>query len=254
MCCWNLRDSVEACDGWGAHRILEIDGIRVFAKSVVVTQVELDDPFGTHNIHGLPTFYSYGMGSAGFRAGRRLALHRSTTQWVLEGACPHFPLTYHHRLLPAGRCTSTVNPEEMDEYIRSWNGDPAIRSLMDARNASTVEFLVIMEFIPNVLRDWFPERPDAAPRFVEQMQATGRFLAQRGVVHFDAHGGNVLTDGQDFFLADYGLGMAESFHLSPAEKSFLTRHRYYDRALLACGLFFHWRVPSASCQQPSVNG
>ena len=230
------RDAVSGSDGWGSHRVLLLDGVEVFTKSLLVTDRELADPGGTHNIHGLPSFYSYGLGSAGFRAGRELALHEKTTRWVLEGACTHFPLTYHHRLLPAGRSTPKVAPEALDAYVASWNGDASIRALLKARNAATHELFMVMEFVPHVVRDWFSDHPDAAPRFVEQMLPTGRFLAEQGVVHFDAHGGNILTDGGDFFLTDFGLGMDRAFDLSPAEQAFLARHRHYDRGMLACGL------------------
>ena len=229
------RDATAPAEGWGAHRVLSLDGVPVFAKSLVVTERELEDPLGTRNVHGLPLVYSYGMGSAGFRAGRELALHNKATQWVLEGACPHFPLTYHHRLLPAGPRASRLSPEAIDAQVASWNGAESVRQLLEARNAATHELFLVMEFVPHVLRSWFGDRPDAAPRFIEQMISTGRFLAEQGVVHFDAHAGNILTDGTDFFLTDFGLGMDQAFELRPEEEAFRARHTHYDRGMLACG-------------------
>jgi serine/threonine protein kinase len=203
-----------------------------------VTEAELSDPFGTQNVHSLPPYYSYGLGSAGFRAGREVALHSETTRWVLDGACTHFPLTYHHRLLPAGHRTPKVTPDALDAYVQSWNHHPAIRPLVEARNAATMEVFIVLEYIPFVLREWFFDQADAAPRFMTQLDAATHFLAEKGVVHFDAHGGNIVTDGVDFYLTDFGLGMADSFELNRQERAFLHRHRHYDRGLATCGLLF----------------
>ncbi len=233
-----LRDSAPHHDGWGANRVVDIVGIKVFTKSLLVTTAEQPDPFGTQNIHRLPSYYGYGMGSAGFRAGRELALHHKTTRWVVEGACTHFPLTYHHRLLPAGTRTPKVPPHALDDYVRSWNHNPAIRRLVDARNAATIELFVVLEFIPHVLRGWFFDHPEAAPQFMAQLGATARFLAAQGVVHFDAHGGNIVTDGNQFFLTDFGLGLSRDFDLSDSERAFLERHLHYDQGMVACGLLF----------------
>ena len=42
---------------------------------------------------------------------------------------------------------------------------------------------------------------------------TVTFLRQHGIVHFDAHFGNVLTDGDEFYLADFGLVLDGTFEL-----------------------------------------
>ena len=230
------RDGVPASGGWGSHRVLELDGVRVFAKSLLITERERDDPLGTTNRFGLPPFYSYGVGSAGFGSGREVALHEQTTRWVLSGACVHFPITHHHRVLPAGPHTPKVSMDQLDAYVQRWGGSPAVRALMEARRGATMEHLVVMEHVPHVLHRWFGDRPDAAPRFVEQLMTTARFLAAQGVVHFDAHGGNILTDGENFLLTDFGLGLSRAFSLTAVERAFLDRHRHYDRGLLACGL------------------
>ena len=232
-----MRDAAPLKPGLGNNREIELDGFKLFAKSLPVTQQELSSPFGTRNIHSLPAAYSYGVGSAGFRAGREWAMHQKTTQWVLDGACPHFPLMFHHRLLPAGARAPAMRTEELAAYTRSWNGNPSIGRFMSARATATHEILVLLEHVPFVLRDWFLDKPEAATPFIEQMGETARFLSERGVVHFDAHSGNILTDGETFYLTDFGLSMDRSFDLSSTEQAFLLQHRHYDLGLILCALW-----------------
>lgn len=51
----------------------------------------------------------------------------------------------------------------------------------------------------------------------------------RGLLHFDAHFQNILTDGRRLYFADYGLALSSQFDLSPSETSFFELHRTYDR-------------------------
>ena len=50
---------------------------------------------------------------------------------------------------------------------------------------------------------------------------TVTFLRQHGIVHFDAHFGNVLTDGDEYYLADFGLALDGTFELTATERRFL---------------------------------
>ena len=64
---------------------LDINGTQVFVKRVPLTALELrpENVRSTANLFGLPMFYQYGVGSAGFGAWRELAVHTMTTHWVL---------------------------------------------------------------------------------------------------------------------------------------------------------------------------
>jgi hypothetical protein len=48
------------------------------------------------------------------------------------------------------------------------------------------------------------------------------------VFHFDAHHGNVVTDGHTPLLTDFGLASDRAFRLSAEEHAFLDAHRHYD--------------------------
>jgi tRNA A-37 threonylcarbamoyl transferase component Bud32 len=65
---------------------------------------------------------------------------------------------------------------------------------------------------------------------VERELAAGTsFMNARGLLHFDAHFENVLTDGRQLYFADYGLALSSRFELSRDEVEFFDRHRTYDR-------------------------
>ncbi|MFF8401556.1 hypothetical protein ACF06P_07965 [Streptomyces sp. NPDC015684] len=54
----------------------------------------------------------------------------------------------------------------------------------------------------------------------------GRLLGRRaqGLLHFDAHFENILTDGRRLFFADYGLAISSRFELDKDEADFFDRH------------------------------
>ncbi|MFD4637978.1 hypothetical protein ACFWN2_11725 [Lentzea sp. NPDC058436] len=61
------------------------------------------------------------------------------------------------------------------------------------------------------------------------MAAGVEFMNSQGLLHFDAHFQNVLTDGERLYFADYGLAISSRFDLSEEETAFLTEHHDYDR-------------------------
>lgn len=76
--------------------------------------------------------------------------------------------------------------------------------------------------------------------WVEQALARGAaFMSSRGLVHFDAHFANILTEGRQLYFADFGLALSYDFDLSAEESRFLTRHLAYDRAYTASHLLHH---------------
>jgi hypothetical protein len=60
-------------------------------------------------------------------------------------------------------------------------------------------------------------------------------LRKNGVIHFDAHFYNVLTDEEQAYLADFGLALDRSFALTKEEERFFRQHIDYDYGeVLAC--------------------
>lgn len=78
---------------------------------------------------------------------------------------------------------------------------------------------------------------EAAVAFVdEQLKETNKYMNARGLMHFDAHFENILTDGKQLYLSDFGLALSSKFDLTPAEIEFLKQHQSYDQACAAVNL------------------
>ncbi|KND45076.1 hypothetical protein IQ64_09135 [Streptomyces stelliscabiei] len=225
----------------GTSALLDVDGTPVFVKRVPLTDLERrpEHVHSTANLFGLPSFCQYGVGavgSPGFGAWRELAVHTMTTNWALAGEYDGFPLMHHWRVLP----DSPPLPGELADIERAvahWGGGPGVRERIEARGKSSASVTLFLEYIPRTLHDWLAEQTkadagvvDRACALVERELAAGiAFMNSRGLLHFDAHFQNILTDGHRLYFTDYGLALSSRFDLAPQECAFLDRHRGYDR-------------------------
>ncbi|SIO88574.1 hypothetical protein [Nocardiopsis sp. JB363] len=234
----------------GRSAEVDIDGTRVFAKRVPLTDLEVrpENVRSTANLFDLPTFYQYGAGSAGFGAWRELAAHTMTGNWVLEGQHEGFPLMYHWRVLPDSPPEGFVDEfGGIDGAVAHWEGSPAVRERLEAIGRSSRSLVLFLEHVPRTLGAWLSEQQEntavgaGSPYpWVEQALARGTaFMSSRGLVHFDAHFDNLLTDGRSIYFADFGLALSSGFALSAAEERFLGDHLAYDRHYTADHLLHH---------------
>ncbi|WP_052849363.1 hypothetical protein [Streptomyces avicenniae] len=228
----------------GRSATLEAGGERVFVKRLPLTALELrpENVHSTRNLFGLPPAYHYRIGSAGLGAWRELAVHRMTTRWVLDGAYGGFPLTYHWRILPDTPPTGFADEfGGIDGAVARWDGSPAVRRRLEGIGRSEHSLVLFLEHVPHTLAAWLAgQRDPAVWARVEQDVVRGAdFMAAHGLVHFDAHFENILTDGRTVSFADYGLSLSDRFTLTPDERAFLTAHLGYDRATVATQLLRH---------------
>ncbi|OZC84114.1 hypothetical protein CH254_24960 [Rhodococcus sp. 06-412-2C] len=226
----------------GRSMEMDVDGDRVFVKRIPLTDFEMmpQNRFSTANLFGLPTFYQYGVGSSGFGAWRELAAHTMTTEWVLDGEFPGFPLMYHWRILPDSAPEGFVDEfGGLERAVTYWEGSPAIRSRLEAIGTCKHSVVVFLEHIPHTLGDWIAQQrngSDGDELFLWAENALARtteFTSAHGFVHFDAHFANILTDGRQLYFADFGLASSSTFDLSAHEFTFLSRHLSYDRVYTA---------------------
>ncbi|MEU0936363.1 serine/threonine-protein kinase [Embleya sp. NPDC005971] len=236
----------------GRSAELHVDGTRVFVKRVPLTDTELrpENVRSTANVFGLPMYYQYGIGSAGFGAWRELAVHTMTTNWVLGDEYAGFPLMYHWRVLrdsaPEG---FTDEFGGLEGAVAHWEGSPAVRRRLEAIGRSSSSLVLFLEYVPHTLGTWLAEHRETAVaegeegslglRVEEALASGAAFMGSRGLVHFDAHFDNILTDGHRLYFADFGLALSSRFDLSADQATFLSQHLAYDRCYTASHLLHY---------------
>lgn len=226
----------------GKSALLEVAGTPVFVKRVPLTDLERrpENVRSTANLYELPSFCHYGIGGPGFGAWRELAVHTMTTNWALAGEYEGFPLMYHWRVVP----DSTPLPEELadiERVVAYWGGGSPVRRRIEELRSSSASIALFLEYIPHTVFNWLGERvaaggeaADLACAMVERNLKAGiAFMNARGLLHFDAHFQNLLTDGVRLYFADYGLAISSRFELSKEELSFFEQHADYDRRYTA---------------------
>lgn len=223
----------------GPVRVLKIKGEKVFVKQVPLNAFERRHRGCTENLFQLPSYYQYGVGSAGFSAWRELEAHRMTTKWVVSGGISHFPLMYHSRILSKTEECKVMDEKEFGGHIKYWGSSEAIEKRLRANEKASAYVTLFMECIPQDLQGWLegikdPKERDKAFAMIERdTQAVVPFMSEKGMLHFDAHFGNILTDGKQLYFSDFGLTICSKFALSKEEREFFEDHQIYDRCYLA---------------------
>ncbi|RSM41752.1 serine/threonine protein phosphatase [Actinoplanes sp. ATCC 53533] len=244
-----LRDAPAGTVGvGGGSATLAVDGMPVFAKRIPLTDREVDRPHCTANLFELPIHCHYGVGGPGFGAWRELAANRIVTEGVLAGETASFPLLYHWRVLP-GRPPVAAEHEDPDAVVAALGGSPAVRLRLEALAAASWSLVLFLEHIPYPLLDWLRQDPVGRAEATErQLSEIVAFLSDRELLHLDGHLGNMLTDGERIYLADFGLATSPRFDLSDAERSFVERNAAHDAGYAAMTLT-NWLV-TAVCGVP----
>ena len=253
-----LKDTTQVHSGIGGTAvILEIDGVPVFAKQIAVSDLEMQHLGSTANLFNLPTYYQYGVGSAGFGAWRELEAHKMTTDWVLRDECPNFPLMYGYAVLPREKPAEPLDEARLEEMTQYWGGSEAVKERLNGINTASNSLVVFLEAVsrphgldPRLECYIHPQasqgdmtRPDMA--MVErELKATCAFMESKGMIHFDAHHRNILTDGVRLYFADFGLATSLDFDLSAKEREFIYEHWGYDLSLATSSLCWHPRAES----------
>ncbi len=222
--------------------LLEVDGTSVFVKQIPLTDLERrpENVHSTANLFGLPVFCQYGIGSIGgpgFGAWRELAVQTMTTNWVLAGDYEGFPLMYHWRVLPGPKQPLPEELADVERAVAYWGGGSGVRRRIEALQQSSASLMLFLEYIPQNLHDWLGVQVRAGDEVAEraclmveeELEAGTSFMNARGLLHFDAHFENILTDGRRLFFADYGLAISSRFELTQDEADFFVQHHTYDR-------------------------
>jgi hypothetical protein len=243
----------------GTTLAFEIEGIKVFAKRLRLTDLErrAEHRLSTKNLFELPTFCQRNVGSAGFGVWRELAANVMTTGWAISRQLESFPLMYHWRVLEgAAAARAAPLPDELadvDGMVSHWEGSQAMGERLRALAEATASVLIVLEHVPWNLSSWLDQQRAAAPGAMEaacSMVERGLtvdipLMNGLGLLHGDAHLANILTDGHRLYFADLGLALSGRFALSPDEVSYLHHNASLDRAYVLAK-WVNWLVKAWS--------
>jgi hypothetical protein len=109
---------------------------------------------------------------------------------------------------------------------------PAVAARHAAIEQSSHCVAVFLEPFRCNLLQWLRDRPAGTPgsdddvlRLEPQLLGLAEFVNRRGLRHMDAHFENLVTDGEEIYLTDFGLAISDTFELSASEHAFFERHR-----------------------------
>jgi hypothetical protein len=156
---------------------------------------------------------------------------------------------YHWRVLPEAAAPLPEELADVERVVAHWGGDAGVRDRIEGLQQASASLALFLEYIPLNLHQWLTgqlaagdEAAERACALVESELAAGTaFMNSRGLLHFDAHFENILTDGHRLYFTDYGLSLSSHFDLSPDGIDFFDRHRGYDRDYTV-SYFANWLV------------
>ena len=230
--------------GYGINSIIDVNDTKIFTKTIPVTKIDLENMYNTSNIHNLPTYYNYGVGSAGFGCWRELAFHIKASNWVVDNKCPNFPILYHYRIIENKTVATKFEKYKFNKRnFEYWNSNENIELYIKNRSNTNHFIVMCLEYFPltlyktNIIKEnvyWYQK----------QILTIISFLKKQEVIHFDAHPGNLVTDKKILILTDFGLVLDKSFSLSKQEISFFNRNTNYDKATLISNISNHIFEPN----------
>ncbi|CZJ02598.1 hypothetical protein DM455_13085 [Legionella pneumophila] len=219
---------------------IEVENIPVFVKKVPLTALELEPEnfMSTANLFNLPMCYQYGIGSAGFNAWRELAAHAMTTNWVISGKCPNFPILYSWRIIPNSLNQTDLSYwDSTENYLDYWENNEYIKNRVESLSKANSSILLFLEHFPKNLYQQLNDTLSSGNelrsiKYLEQLnqsfETVLKFMQNNNFLHMDAHFRNILADEDNIYLSDFGLASSKNFDLSQTELNFMNSHKLYD--------------------------
>jgi len=252
-----LRERVEEAEVLstgigGTTSFIQLEDTSVFVKIVPLTELEkrTQNIMSTGNVFKLPPFCHYGIGSPGGGVWREVAAHTMTTNWVLANQCESFPMMYHWRVLHRPKRCIPISEElsDVSRMVEFW-GSQTVRDRIEAIEQSVDSVVLFCEYIPHNLHDWLAEQvaigEDQATSALSMVDSNLRsavsFMNANGLLHFDVHFRNVLTDGYRVYISDFGLATSSRFELSDCESEFFELNKAHDGCYVVTELV-NWLV------------
>jgi hypothetical protein len=231
----------------GKTATVDMDGSTVFVKQLPLTDVEVADPTATTSRLPLPFVSHYGIGSPTHAAGRELAAHQLTTEWVRTAAADFFPLLLGWRVVDV-KCEVDLSEFDGDAAPRQWGPHwPHVQAKLAAMKDASRSMVFFLEYVPETLGSWvrtsIAEGTGATvfPAVVDQLVAATAWMSSQGFQHFDVHPGNILIRDGRLLFTDFGLALHHGFDLTADEEAGMQTHNGYDRDTALMHLF-HWTL------------
>jgi len=233
---------------------IDVEGVKVFGKQLRLTELEQrpEHRMSTANIFGLPTFFQRNVGSVGFGVWRELAANAMTTGWVLSKKLESFPMMYHWRVLEgrsAAGAAASGNLADIDHMTKYWECSSIVGKRLTALADATASVVIFLEHIPCTLSAWLERQMGAGSHAIEsacQLVEDGLtvdvpLMNHLGLLHGDAHFGNILTDGDRLYFADLGLATSKRFMLDPEELTYSQENASLDRSYVRAN-WVNWLI------------
>jgi hypothetical protein len=238
-----LRDigNVGSEQGWGTNHIIDVSGKRVFVKKIPLTAREHENPRSLDNLFDLPSFYNYALMSAGLGAYRELHAHLTTTKAVLAGEMKNVPLLFHYRIVDRPRPAASIDETEHADVVRNWANSAQIGSYLRARHEAPFEIVLCLEHFPSCLgfAGWFATNTHRIWDIADTIFKAITDMRRCGLLHFDCQFNNIVTNGTEFFLTDFGLTMPERACHTRADRNFYDQHRFHPEAVFLASCSWH---------------
>lgn len=231
----------------GTTKTVRIGETTAFVKQLPLTSIEEADPTATTSRLQLPFVSHYGIGSPTHSAGRELAAHQATSEWVQTGAVDFFPLLLGWRVVDL-KCEADLSEFDGDASPRQWGPHwPQVQSKLAAMKDASKSMVFFLEYVPETLGAWVrrsvAEGTGATvfPEVVDQLLEATAWMNSQGFQHFDVHPGNILIRDGRLLFTDFDLALHREFDLTAEEEASMLTHDGFDRDTALMHLF-HWTL------------
>lgn len=231
----------------GTTKTVRIGTTTAFVKQLPLTSIEEADPAATASRLHLPFVSHYGIGSPAHAAGRELAAHQATSEWVRAGAVDFFPLLLGWRVVDL-RCEADLSEFDGDDCPRQWGPHwPQVQSKLAAMKDASKSMVFFLEYVPETLGAWMrrslAEGTGAIvfPEVIDQLLVATAWMNRQGFQHYDVHPGNILIRDGRLLFTDFGLALHRDFDLTAEEEAAMLTHDGFDRDTALMHLF-HWTL------------
>jgi serine/threonine protein kinase len=157
---------------------------------------------------------------------------------------------YHWRVLHSSKRRTPISDElsDVSRMVEFW-GSQTVGNRIEAIKHAVDSVVLFCEYIPHNLHDWLTEQvaigeKTATSAFAmvdSNLRSAVSFMNANGLLHFDVHFRNILTDGYRVYITDFGLATSSRFELSDSELEFLERNKAHDGCYVVTE-FVNWLV------------